>query len=156
MVEKFSKKPMVLDGETLRPKSTLPKTAPGDEHSAVPIRAILSFSGRADEAVELKPSGRSNAEYAPKGNALGWKGKRKRTMEEKHEIRVGTWNVRTMNAMGKLENVKEEIRRNRLSIMGVSEVRWKDGGDFVSDRYRVMYAGGPTCQQGIAVIAGAK
>ena len=27
--------------------------------------------------------------------------------------------------------------------MGVSEVRWKDGCDFVSDGYRVMYAGGP-------------
>src|SRR6476469_5793106 len=101
MAEKFSKKPMVLDGETHRPKSTLPKTAPGDEHSAVPIRAILSSSGRAAEAVELKPLGRSNAEYTPKGTALGWKGKRKvygegkGRMEEKHEISVGTWNVRT-------------------------------------------------------------
>ena len=110
---------------------------PGNEHSAVPIRAILYFSGRADEAIELKPSGRSNAEYAPKGTALGWKGKRKvygegkQRMEEKRKIRVGTWNVRTMNAMEKLENVKEEMRRNRLSIMSVSEVRWKDGGDFV-------------------------
>src|SRR6478609_11550774 len=100
---------MLLDGETLRPKSTLLKTAPEDEHSAVPIQAILSFSGRADEAVELKPSGRSNAEYAPKETALGWKGKQKvygegkQRMEEKHEIRVGTWNVRTMNAMGKFE-----------------------------------------------------
>ena len=46
-------------------------------------------------------------------------------MEEKHEIRVGTWNVRTMNAMEKLKNVKEGMRRNRLSIMGVSEVRWR-------------------------------
>src|SRR6476619_2818963 len=119
MAEKFSRKVMVLDGEALRPKSTLPKTAPGDEHSAVPIRAILSFSSRADEAVELKPSGRSNAEYAPKGTALGWKGKRKvyeegkRRMEEKHEIRSGTWNVQRMNAMGKFENVKAETRRNR-------------------------------------------
>src|SRR6476619_185815 len=101
MAEKFSKKYMVLDGETIRPKSTLPKTAPRDEHSAVSFRAILSFSGRADEAVELKPSGRSNAEYAQKGTALRWKGKPKvygegkRRMEEKHEIRVGTWNVRT-------------------------------------------------------------
>src|SRR6476661_5789158 len=77
-------------------------------------------------------------------------------MEEKHEIRVGTWNVQTMNAMGKLENVKEEMRRNRLRIMGVSEVRWKDGGDFVSDGYRVMYTGSPTCQRGIAVIAEGK
>src|SRR6478609_7147129 len=139
MAGKFSKKPMVVDGETLRPKSTLPKTAPGDEHSAVPIRVILSFSGRADEAAELKPSGRLNAEYAPMGTALGWKGKRKvygegkRRMEEKHERKVGTWNVRTINEMGKLENVKEEMQRNRLSIMGVSEVRWKDGGDFFSD-----------------------
>src|SRR6476469_489354 len=74
-------------------------------------------------------------------------------MEEKHEIREGAWNVRTMNAMGKLENVKEEMQRNRLSILGVSEVRWKDGGDFVSDGYIVMYAGGPTCQRGVAVIA---
>src|SRR6476469_3235369 len=153
MAEKFSRKPMVLVGETLRPKSTLPKTAPVDERSAVPMRAILSFSGRADEVVELKPSGRSNAEYAPKGTALGWKGKRKvygegkRRMEEKHEIRVGTWNVRTMNATGKLENVKEEMRRNRLSIMGVTEVRWRAGGDFVSDGYRVMIAGSPTSQR---------
>src|SRR6478609_3906372 len=162
VAEKFSKKHMVLDGETLRPKSTLPKTAPGDEHSVVPIWAILFFSGRADEAVELKPSGRSNAEYAPKGTALGWKGKLKvygegkRRMEEKHEIRVGAWNVRTMNATGKLENVKQEMRGNRLSIMGVSEIRWKDGGNFVSDGYRVMYAGGPTCQRGVTVIAEAK
>src|SRR6476619_6568852 len=162
MAEKFARKAMVLDGETLRSKSTLPKTAPGDEHSAVPIRAILSFSGRADEAVELKPLGCSTAEYAPKETALGWKGKKKvygeskRRMEEKHEIRVDTWNVRTMNAVGKLENIKEEMQRNRLSIMGVSEVRWKDGGDFVSDGYRVTYAGGPTCQQGVAVIAEAK
>ena len=65
---------MVLDGETLRPKSTLPKTESGNEHSSVPILAIVSFSGRADEAVELKPSGSSNAEYALKGTALGWKG----------------------------------------------------------------------------------
>src|SRR6476469_4835202 len=40
--------------------------------------------------------------------------------------------------------------------MGVSEVRLKDGGDFVSDGYREMYAGGPTCQRGVAVIAEAK
>src|SRR6476619_5257254 len=77
-------------------------------------------------------------------------------MQEKSEIRVGTWNVQTMNATGKLDNVKEEMRRNRLSIMGVSEVRWRDGGDFVRDGYRVMYAGGATCQRGVAFIAEAK
>ena len=38
-------------------------------------------------------------------------------------------------ANGKLKNVKEEMRGNRLSIMGVSQVRWQDAGDFVSDGY---------------------
>src|SRR6478609_9291924 len=57
---------------------------------------------------------------------------------------------------GKLQNVKEEMRINRLSIMGVSDVRWKNGGDFVSDGYTVMYTGSPTCQRGVAVIAEAK
>src|SRR6476661_2613029 len=61
-----------------------------------------------------------------------------------------------MNVMGKLENVKKEMQKNRLSSMRVSEVRWKDGGDFVSDGYRVMYTGGPICQRGVAVIAEAK
>src|SRR6476619_416476 len=97
-----------------------------------------------------------------KGTALGWKGKRKvygegkRRMAEKHKIRVGTWNVRTMNAMGKLENVKEEMRRNRLSSVGLSDVRRNHVGNFVSDGFRVMYAGGPTCQRRVAVIAEAK
>ena len=57
-----------------------------------------------------------------------------------------------MKSMGKLENVKEEMRRNRLSIMGFSKVRWKDGGDFVSDGYRVMYAGGPTRQRELQLL----
>src|SRR6476661_4578261 len=51
---------------------------------------------------------------------------------------------------------EKEMRRNGLSIMGVGEVRWKDGRDFVSDGYRVKYAGGQTCQRGVAVIAEAK
>ena len=29
-----------------------------------------------------------------------------------------------------------------LNILGLSEVRWKDGGNFVSDGVRIMYAGG--------------
>jgi len=31
-------------------------------------------------------------------------------------------------------------------------VRWKDGGDFVSDGVRVIYAGGDDSQRGVAVL----
>ena len=39
------------------------------------------------------------------------------------ELRIGTWNVRTMNVKGKVENVKEEMRRNETNVLGISEVR---------------------------------
>ena len=36
---------------------------------------------------------------------------------------IGTWNVRSMN-QGKLEVVKQEMGRVKISILGVRELRW--------------------------------
>ena len=44
------------------------------------------------------------------------------------------------------------MKRYRVNVLGVSEVRWKEGGDFESDGYRVLYSGGNECQRGVAVI----
>ena len=38
-----------------------------------------------------------------------------------------------------------------LNILGLSEVRWKEG-DFMSDGMRVIYAGGNENQRGVAMI----
>ena len=65
---------------------------------------------------------------------------------------VGTWNVRTMGPRGKLENVKREMRRANINILGMSEVRWKGMGDFTSDEYRVIHSGGEKEQRGMAVM----
>ena len=80
-------------------------------------------------------------------------GKRK---EEGGRLRIGTWNVRSLNKVGKLEEVKREMERYRLSILGVSEVRWKGQGDFVSDGVRMIYSGGEECQRGVAIMVDAK
>ena len=66
--------------------------------------------------------------------------------------RIGTWNVRTMNEGGKLENVKCEMKRNGLSILGLSEVRWLGEGEFDSDDFKVIYSGGTTRHRGVAMI----
>jgi hypothetical protein len=58
-----------------------------------------------------------------------------------------TWNVRTM-CKGKLENVKREIKRAEINILGLSQVRWKGQGDFMSDEYRIIYSGGEKGQRG--------
>ena len=72
----------------------------------------------------------------------------------KSRIGLATWNVRTMNEKGKLENLKSEMTRNRIDVLGVSEVRWKDGGDFMSDEYRVIFSGGGERQRGVGFILG--
>jgi len=77
--------------------------------------------------------------------------------QEKHskcpkKLNVGTWNVRTMQVKGKLENVKREMRRAEMNILGLSEVRWEGIGDFMSDEFRVIYSGGERGKRGVAVI----
>ena len=46
--------------------------------------------------------------------------------KEYRSYKIGTWNVTTLNQGGKLENLKMETQKNDLSVLGVSEVRWKD------------------------------
>ena len=65
---------------------------------------------------------------------------------------VGTWNVRTMNREGKLENVKKEMDDYGVNVLGLCEVRWKGCGDFESEGFRVIYSGGEECQRGVAVV----
>ncbi|XP_025412229.1 uncharacterized protein LOC112684781 [Sipha flava] len=59
-----------------------------------------------------------------------------------HDIkRVGTWNVRTLLQTGKLENLKVEMKRLKIDILGVSEMRWLKSGDFWLGEYRIIYSG---------------
>ncbi len=74
----------------------------------------------------------------------------------KELLRIGTWNVRTMLRPGKLINVIEEMKRAKLDILGLSEVRWKEGGDFNSENVRVIYAGGQESQRGVAILISQK
>ena len=54
--------------------------------------------------------------------------------------------------MEKLENVKLEMRRLKIQILGLTQLRWKDKGDFTSEDVRVIYCGGLTREKGIALL----
>jgi hypothetical protein len=43
-------------------------------------------------------------------------------------LTIGTWNVRTMFEIGKTAQVAAEMRRYKISILGISESRWTDSG----------------------------
>ena len=50
------------------------------------------------------------------------------TLLTTRKITIGTWNVRTMYVAGKMAQVAAEMRRNKLTILGISETRWTQAG----------------------------
>jgi hypothetical protein len=76
----------------------------------------------------------------------------RKTGKDPHQYRIGICNVRTLNQGGKLENLKREMERNGMSIMGVSEVRWKGQGEIRSGDYTMYYSGGEKSESGVEVV----
>ena len=47
----------------------------------------------------------------------------------KEKLTVGTWNVRTIYAAGKLDRLREEMKNYQWDILGLSKVRWTKSGE---------------------------
>uniref|UniRef100_A0A8D8T8A4 Craniofacial development protein 2 n=1 Tax=Cacopsylla melanoneura TaxID=428564 RepID=A0A8D8T8A4_9HEMI len=57
------------------------------------------------------------------------------------EIRIGTWNVKTMRQEGKIQNAIQEMTQMNINIMGVSEMRWPGAGSANIEEHQVYYSG---------------
>ena len=53
---------------------------------------------------------------------------------------VATWNVRTLFQKDKLDNVVMEMKRMKLKILGLAEMRWNCNGSFKKDGHTVLYS----------------
>ena len=53
---------------------------------------------------------------------------------------TGTWNVRAKNQR-KLEVVTQEMARVNIDILGISELKWTEMGEFNSDDHYMYYCG---------------
>ena len=60
---------------------------------------------------------------------------------KKEVLRIGTWNVRTMDILGKLELLLEELNRINLEIVGLCETRW-DFGHIIRGVTGIFFWGG--------------
>ena len=58
----------------------------------------------------------------------------------KEQYCIGTWSVRSMN-QGILEVVKHEMARVNIDILGISELKWTEVGEFNSDDHYIYYCG---------------
>lgn len=53
--------------------------------------------------------------------------------------KIKTWNERTMFQGGKLQNIKMEMKKLDIDILGLCGMRWPNNRDFLSNDYKIIY-----------------
>ncbi|XP_069995005.1 craniofacial development protein 2-like [Penaeus vannamei] len=60
----------------------------------------------------------------------------------KQEVTIGTWNVRSLSATGKLNELENEMGNYTWNILGIAEMRWIGNGEIISeDGHKVWWSG---------------
>ena len=80
---------------------------------------------------EWKTNSRKNEETESKQKqhpVVDVTGDRSKVQCFKEQYCIGTWNVRSMN-QGKLEEVKQDMARVNIDILGISKLRWTGKGN---------------------------
>ncbi|KAI5750962.1 hypothetical protein M8J77_002882 [Diaphorina citri] len=83
--------------------------------------------------------------------------KRKKEDKYKNTINMATWNVRGLNADGKVENILKEMKMMNIDIMGIGETFMKNTDDFFkslpsNERFRLILSGGDKSRRGVGFI----
>ena len=79
-------------------------------------------------------------------------GDRSRVQCCKEQYCIKTWNDKSMN-QSKLQVVKQEMARVNINILGVSELKWTEMGEFNSDDHYIYYCGQEFLRRnGVAII----
>lgn len=74
------------------------------------------------------------------------------TIRIKEKIILGKCNIRILNQYGQLENTEQEMNMLNINIVSLGEMRWTNNGDFVSDKYWIIYAGGQKNERRVELI----
>jgi len=109
---------------------------------------VSSETPRGDQ--NLKATGKGESKR--KGNNLddntyvsdgrrGLRSSRGFSNKKKKNINSGTWNVRTMKQMGKLQLLLQELNEYQMNIIGLCEMRWSAEGLFTSGDQNIVYCG---------------
>lgn len=92
-----------------------------------------------DDVCGLKPAGGLHADNAILKTA-------------KNCLKIGTWNVRTLYQLGKLDNLTKEAKDMDMEIMGIAEHRWTEEGNIRGEEYHFIYSGGKEHQHGVGFL----
>jgi len=104
------------------------------------------------DTIELKNSG---FKIVPHSDLRVGTNAMRYSFKEKNEVRkrrIGTWNVRSLGICGKLENLKIEMERLKIDIIGISELKSIGKGNFWSEGFRVIFSGDDQRVTGVGFI----
>ena len=71
---------------------------------------------------------------------------------KRQPLRIGTWNVRSLYATGKLDNAIKEAKDMNIDILGLSEIRWTGSGKIQKEQHTILYSGGDNHTRGVGII----
>ena len=109
----------------------------------------MSLSTIKDSGRKLSPHSDVREGHTGEGDIMQSK------QQKKRRLKIGAWNVRIHLQAGKLENLKEEMRRNEVDVMGISEVGWEQSGELTIDEFRMFYSSGDAKgSYGVGVVLG--
>ena len=101
---------------------------------------------------QWRNNSRKNEEMEPKITVVDVTGVGSKVRCCKGQYCIGTWSGRSMN-QGKLEMVKQEKARMNVDILGISELKTTEMGEFNSDDHFIYYCGQESLRRhGIPII----
>ena len=93
------------------------RSSPGSKRTAPPV----AHQGRGDKCA------------TDEGN---------KALRARNSTVIGTWNVKTLRAAGKAEELAHEMKRYEWHVIGLCEVRWKNMGEALTqDGHKIYYSG---------------
>ena len=113
--------------------ATLPKT-----HHMKMTTTTQSLPAHSSPGTRTSPSVAGHQDGGEKYATDGSK-----SLRARNNITRGTWNVRSLRAAGKAEELTHEMKRYRWNILGLCEVRWKNfGKTYTPEGHKLFFSGG--------------
>ncbi|GFS14369.1 CTD nuclear envelope phosphatase 1 homolog [Elysia marginata] len=69
-----------------------------------------------------------------------------------NNVKEGSCSSSRPVSFGKLDNIKREMDRLKINILGLSEVRWKGAGKITSGKHELIYSGGLESERGVGIV----
>ncbi|XP_055388330.1 uncharacterized protein LOC129616782 [Condylostylus longicornis] len=64
-----------------------------------------------------------------------------RKRNKDNDLKLATWNVRTMMQPGKLDEIADEVLKYHIDVAALQEIRWKGCGEIRKRKYALYYSG---------------